>query len=102
MLSHLYWVTHCSCTLWITADGAEASLESHGLESVWGKCEDRAVKDAMDAVGFQSVFLDFVVITTVPLMAGNEVLEAVDVCYVRPSSWFELVKLVCSPRQGLE
>jgi len=48
----------------------------------------------MDTVRFQFVSLDFVVITTIPLMAGDEVLEAVDVCYVCPSSWFELVKFV--------
>jgi len=48
----------------------------------------------MDTVGFQFVFLDFVVIMTIPLVAGDEMLEAVDVCYVCPSSWFELVKFV--------
>jgi len=48
----------------------------------------------MDAVGFQFVFLDFVVITTVPLVAEEAVLEAMDVCYVYPNSRFELVKLV--------
>jgi len=56
----------------------------------------------VDAVRFQFVVLDFVVIMTIPLMAGDEVLEAVDVCYVCPSFWFELVKLVRSPRRGSE
>src|SRR6266850_1025332 len=102
MLSHLYWVTCCSCTLWVTADGAELSLKSRDLESVRGECEDRSVEDAMDAVGFQFVFLGFVVIMTVFLIAEGAVLEAVDVCYVCPFPGFELVKLVQSPRRGSE
>jgi len=47
----------------------------------------------MDAVGFQS-FLDFVVVTTIFLVAEGAVLETVDVCYVCSISWFELVKFV--------
>jgi len=61
---------------------------------VRGECDDWAVEDAMDAVRFQFVFLDFVMITTVPLVAEEAVLEAVDVCYVYPNSGLELVKLV--------
>jgi len=48
----------------------------------------------MDAVGFQFVFLDFVVITTIFLVAEDEVLEAVDMCRVCSNSWLELVKFV--------
>jgi len=48
----------------------------------------------MDTVGFQFVFLGFVMITTVFLVAEGVVLEAVDVCYVCSISGFELVKLV--------
>jgi len=47
----------------------------------------------MDAVGFQS-FLGFVVITTIPLVAEEAVLETVDMCHVYSTSWFELVKFV--------
>ena len=54
----------------------------------------------MDAVRFQFVVLDFVVISTILLVAEDEVLEAVDVCCVCPNSWFELVKFVRSPRRG--
>jgi len=56
----------------------------------------------MDAVGFQFVLLDFVMIMTVSLIAEGAVLETVDVCYVCPISGFELVKLVRSPRRGSE
>jgi len=45
-------------------------------------------------VGFQFVFLDFVVIMTVSLMAEEAVLEAVDMCHVYPNSRLELMKLV--------
>jgi len=79
---------------WITADGAESSLESHGLESVRSKCEDRAIEDAMDTVGFQFVFLGFVVITTVFLVAEGAVLEAVDVCYVLRTDSEETVHML--------
>jgi len=60
------------------------------------------IEDAVNAVGFQFVFLDFVMITTIPLVAEEVVLEAVDVHYVYPSFWFELVKLVRRPRWGSE
>jgi len=86
--------------LWVTADGAEPSLKSHGLEPVRGECDDWAIKNAMDTVGFQ--FLGLVVITAIPLVAEEVVLEAVDVHYMYPSSWLELVKLVRCPRQGVE
>jgi len=56
----------------------------------------------MDAVGFQFVFLGFVMITTVFLIAEGAVLEAVDVCYVCLFPGYELVKLVRSPRWGSE
>jgi len=86
--------------LWVTADGAESSLKSHGLEPVRGECDEWAIKDAVNAVGFQ--FLGFVVIMAIPFMAEEAVLEAVDMRYVYPSSWFELVKLVRCPRWGSE
>jgi len=47
----------------------------------------------MDAVGFH-FFLVFVVVTTIFLVAEEAVLETVDVCYVYPTSRFELVKFV--------
>src|SRR6267142_5513372 len=102
MLSHLYWVTCCSCTSWVTADSAESSLKSRGLEPMRSEHDDRAIEDTVDAVRFQFISLDFVVITTVPLMAEEAVLEAVDMCYVYPNSWLELVKPVRRPRRGLE
>jgi len=68
-------------------------LYSRDLEPVQGKCEDRVVKDAMDAVGFQFL-LGFVVIVAVFLVAEGAVLETVDMYYVCPISRFELVKLV--------
>jgi len=66
------------------------------------ECDDWTIEDTVDAVRFQFISLDFVVITTVPLMAEEAVLEAVDMCYVYPNSWLELVKPVRRPRRGLE
>jgi len=78
------------------------SLKSRGLEPVWSEHDDWAIEDTVDTVRFQFVFLDFIVITTVPLVAEEAVLEAVDVCYMYPNSWLELVKLVRRPRWGSE
>jgi len=60
---------------------------------VWSKRKGQAVENAMDAVGFQS-FLNLVVITTIPLVAEEAVLETVDMCHVCSTSWFELMKFV--------
>jgi len=61
-------------------------LKSHGLEPVRGERDKWAIEDAMDTVGFQFMILDFVVMTTIPLVAEEVVLEAVDVHYVYSNS----------------
>jgi len=69
---------------------------------VGGECDEWSIEDAVDTVRFQFMLLDFVVIMTIPLMAEEVVLEAVDVRYVYLSSWFEFVKLVRHPGRGTE
>ena len=69
MLSHLYWVTRCSCTSGVGADGAVSANNPSDLKPGGRKGQNGVVKDAMVTMGLQIILLVLVVVTTIPFKA---------------------------------